>query len=122
MKTKNEMIRWVLVAIMILLAAIYKSPEDALYIGISIAIIVVLVTYRRKKDPEKDIVDERMKKLGSTAAAYSWTATFVMVSIFYWFYYLKIVEMPGEVAVALIFAFMAATLMIFRFYLNRKGV
>jgi len=122
MKTNNEVLRWVLVAFMILLAALYRSPEDALYIGVSIALVAILLTYKRKKDPEASLTDERTVKLGSMAASYSWVATFVLVSMLYWIYYLKIVDLPGEIAVAIIFAFMAATILISRFYLNKKGV
>ena len=105
-----------------MLALLYLAgPDTAVSVGWSVLTVFLLLVYLKGRYPERYQKDERTKKIGAYAASYSWFATFIAVAALYWLDYLGYAKMPGGVALAMVFALMAFTIVFFRWFFSRKG-
>jgi len=108
--------------VLVMLALLYLAgPETAASVGWSVFTVFLLLVYLRRKHPERYMKDERTERIGAYAASYSWFATFLGVAVLYWLDYLGYAKMPGGVALAIVFALMAFTIVFFRWFFSRKG-
>ncbi len=87
----------------------------------SILAVIILASFIRKRHPERYQKDERISKLSAYASTWSWFFTFMLVAILFWVDYLKIIEMTPTMVIGIIFAFMAGSVMIFKWHFMRKG-
>lgn len=65
--------------------------------------------------------DERTRKLGAFASAYSWFLTLVLVCLLFWADYLELAEIPLQHALGLVIFFMIISLLGFRWHFTQKG-
>jgi hypothetical protein len=122
MRKENKWLIGKYAMIIIMLSLLFIKKRDAQSIGMGIGIIIgiILITFFRFKHPEKYKSDERLEKLGSKATLWSWTATFVVVTLIYWLNYLGYINLNSTQVIGIIFWGMIITIMIFRWYFIRK--
>ncbi|GEM_PF-3833595 len=120
-KTKINTIRLALASAIIGLLAWKGSTTVNIAIGLNIVIIMALITYTRKKYPERYMKDERTNKLSAYAASWSWMITFITVTILFWIDYVKYIEFSASQMINIIFWLMLLSLMIARWVVFTKG-
>ncbi len=91
-------------------------------IPVMVAGMLFLVTavriYREGDSPRGD---ERTRKLGAFASAYSWFSVLMLACLLFWVDYLDLAELSVQHVLGLVIFFMIATLVLFRWYFVRKG-
>ncbi|MBN2251362.1 MAG: hypothetical protein JW724_04740 [Candidatus Altiarchaeota archaeon] len=108
--------------VIVMLALLYLAgPDKAVSVGWSVMVVFLLLIYLRRKYPDRYQKDERITRIGAYAASYSWFATFLIVSLLYWMDYLGYLKMTGAVALSIVFALMAFTIIFFRWFFSLKG-
>ena len=117
---KREIIRIALVGAMILLMFWRKGDPASITIGVNIIAIVILTSFFRKKYPEKYVKDERTKKLGAYAVAWSWQLSYMFIAVLILADYLGYFSLPSDALLGIIFFFMTATMLAFRWHFLRK--
>lgn len=106
----------------IALPFLWSDAPSALVSGlVAFGVVLILYGIRMMRDSEVHKKDERTKKLGSYAAAYSWQLTMIAIAVLFWVDYLAIAEIPVETVLGLLLFWMTFTLIIFRWYFMRKG-
>ncbi|MEA1924875.1 MAG: hypothetical protein U9M95_03305 [Candidatus Altiarchaeota archaeon] len=73
---------------------------------------MALITYTRKKYPERYMKDERTKKLSAYAASGSWLITFITVTILFWMDYVGYIEFSASQIINIIFWLMLLSITI----------
>ncbi len=86
--------------------------------GIVLLLNGVLKHLRYKNMPEQD---ERTRKIGAFAAAYSWVVTIVFITVLFWLNHLEIWKMTVQQALGLTLYVMIFVTLIFQWHLKRKG-
>ena len=86
--------------------------------GIFLLLNGVLKHLRYKNMPERD---ERTRKIGAFAAAYSWVVTIVFITVLFWLNHLEIWKMTVQQALGLTLYVMIFVTLIFQWHLKRKG-
>ena len=86
--------------------------------GIVLLLNGVLKHLRHKNMPERD---ERTRKIGAFAAAYSWVVTIVFITMLFWLNHLEIWKMTVQQALGLTLYVMIFVTLIFQWHLKRKG-
>ncbi|HHI04092.1 MAG TPA: hypothetical protein ENL45_00925 [Candidatus Woesearchaeota archaeon] len=86
--------------------------------GIVLLLNGVLKHLRYKNMPERD---ERTRKIGAFAAAYSWVVTIVFITMLFWLNHLEIWKMTVQQALGLTLYVMIFVTLIFQWHLKRKG-
>ncbi len=86
--------------------------------GIVLLLNGVLKHLRYKNMPERD---ERTRKIGAFAAAYSWVVTIVFITVLFWLNHLEIWKMTVQQALGLTLYVMIFVTLIFQWHLKRKG-
>lgn len=65
--------------------------------------------------------DERTRKIGAFASAYSWFLTLIAMTVLFWLDYLSVVALTIQHALGILIFFMVLSLLAFRWHLIRKG-
>ncbi len=86
--------------------------------GIVLLLNGVLKHLRYKNMPERD---ERTRKIGAFAAAYSWVVTIVFITVLFWLNHFEIWKMTVQQALGLTLYVMIFVTLIFQWHLKRKG-
>jgi succinate-acetate transporter protein len=108
------------------LLGIVMQLQD-MHVAISVAVMVAGMVFlvrgmrimRRGEDVYKG--DERTRKIGAFASAYSWFLTLMAIAVVFWVDYLEIFPMSSQQILGFLLFFMVFTLVFFRWYLTRKG-
>ncbi|MBU0757793.1 MAG: hypothetical protein KKF44_07005 [Nanoarchaeota archaeon] len=101
---------------------IWKKPgSESISVAMSIIMVLIATTFLRLKKPDSYKQDERTKKLYGKVISASWLVTLLSVTLLYWNNYLKIIYIPVDVLITMIFVIMVASNILFRFYYMRKG-
>lgn len=87
-------------------------------IGIVLLLNGVLRHLRYKNMPERD---ERTRKIGAFAVAYSWVVTIVFVTVLFWLDHFEVWKMTVQQALGSTVYVMVFVALIFQWYLKRKG-
>ena len=119
--TKINIVRLALASAIIGLLAWKGFTAENIIIGLNIVILMVLITYTRKKYPERYMKDERTRKLSAYAASWSWLITFITVTILFWIDYVKYIDFSASQMINIIFWLMLSSLMIARWVVFSKG-
>lgn len=117
---KSEIIRLALVGMAVSLLFWGRGDPASITISVNITAIIVVMSFFRRRYPEKYIRDERTKKLGAYAVSWSWQLSYMLVAVLILADYLGYFSMPAGALLGVIFFFMTATMLIFRWYFLRK--
>ncbi|MBM4240450.1 MAG: hypothetical protein FJ150_02040 [Euryarchaeota archaeon] len=114
---------WLGSAILIILAVymiIWKTVDDFIAIMVLVGILIIVVNFLSYIGMEKP-KDERLKKIGTLAATYSWYITLAfMCFLLFSGYYSHRVFKPAELFGLVIFV-MISTMLVINECLNLKG-
>ncbi len=113
-----------LVAIVLLARSNMNFPSyDAIALSAAIGLIIYSGTLFYFLGMRKPALDERTRKIGTTAMTYSWYATFAAVCFLIIFYYESAFQLrldAGQIFGTILFV-MVASMLAFTAYLNRRG-
>ena len=123
MKSENKIIisKIIFGAVVISLLLLRGVDEITISATTSILAVIILSSFLRKRHPDRYQKDERISKLSAYASTWSWFFTFMLVAVLFWVDYLKLIEMDATMVIGIIFAFMAGSVMIFKWHFMRKG-
>lgn len=111
-----------LVAALVLTVLWRGVNTQSVSIVISMVIAVFIVWFVQwKRMAELPDRDERTKKLGAYAAAYSWLVTLVLVAVLFWVDYLAVVKLTVTQVLSVTLLVMVLSLNVFRWYFLRRG-
>lgn len=125
-KTRGAFDRWfylkiIIIGIMIGLLLMSDPGSGQVSIISAIIVTIVVLTVFRRKHPENYQKDERTRRIGAYAAAWSWQISFFFVAMLYWLYYLDMIAWSAEVVISAVFVIMIASVLASRAYLMRRG-
>jgi hypothetical protein len=91
--------------------------------AVMVAGIVFLVRGMRIMKYGKTTVegDERTRKIGAFASAYSWFLSLMAMAVLFWVDYLGLLSLSVQQVLGILLFFMIFTLLGFRWYLSRRG-
>lgn len=109
-----------------ILLGIYMSiTETPFFLGTIVMTVGFVYTIRglmvMKHGEERYKGDERTRKIGAYAAAYSWFFTILAISVIFWADYLGLRKFTGQEALGAVMLFMVASLILSRWHIARKG-
>ncbi len=84
--------------------------------------IITLFSYIYLKRGENLRHDERSRAIGAKAASYSWMFTFFLIAVLVWLLEYNIINLSVSALLGIILAEMALTLLISKWYLNKKSL
>lgn len=116
--------KWLLVkaAIVTLFISIIVLAEISTYtIAITIIFILCIMILFTKKMKSAYVRDERTKKLGAFAAAYSWMLTLIVISLIFWIDHLNLYILTVKETVLITGAVMIFSQIFVQLFFMRKG-
>ena len=116
--------KWLLVkaAIVTLFISIIVLAEISTYtIAITIIFILCIMILFTKKMKSAYVRDERTKKLGAFAAAYSWMLTLIVISVIFWIDHLNLYILTVKETVLITGAVMIFSQIFVQLFFMRKG-
>ncbi len=121
---KNDHL-WIItkVVVLVIFAGLVFVAEAATYavpviVSMLVAFMIAASARLRKKAYRRD---ERTKKVGAYAAAYSWMITLMTVSFLFWVEHLGLYGLTVKQVVLIIGAVMLITQISFQWHFMRKG-
>lgn len=104
-----------------LVLMIWKTMDDAIAIGLLLGVMVFMTNFFSYIGMEKSTQDERIRKIGTLSATYSWYVTIVFVSfLLITSYWSGVVRTATELLGVTIFV-MVTTMIVTNTYLKLKG-
>lgn len=87
----------------------------------TIGIILVIRGHLMQKNSDKLKKDERSKKIGAWAAAYSWMITILALVAIFWINKLNIISLGTDAVIGLTYIVMIVSLVAYKYYFNKRG-
>jgi hypothetical protein len=100
---------------------IWKTIDDTIAIVVLLSIVVLSSNFFQSIGMEKPTKDERIRKIGTAAATYSWYATLSFVSFLLVFSYWGGREYNAAEAFGVTILTMISTMVVANVILSRKG-
>jgi len=107
----------------LLLAVLWSGANTVSVSAMMSMIIAVLIVWvvRWKRTVDVPERDERTRKLGAYAAAYSWLLTLVLIAVLFWVDYFTVVTLTVAQALGATLFVMVLSMNVFRWYFSGKG-
>ncbi len=104
-----------------LVLVIWKTMDNTIAIVIFLSIVILSTNFFQSIGMEKPTKDERLRKIGTVAATYSWYATLSFISFLLVFSYWGGREYNAAEAFGLTILVMVSTMHVANIILNRRG-
>jgi hypothetical protein len=93
-------------------------PTTLMVVGL---VLLVNGVFRHLKYGEMPERDERTRKIGAFAIAYSWLVTMIFIALLIWLDHFNLLKMTAPQALGLTIFMMIIAALIFQWHLKRKG-
>lgn len=118
--TKWLIVKIVLIVVLLALAFIKDINETTISIGISMIMVLFIISFLRFRHPEMYKTDERLERLSAKAVSWSWTVSLIVVAFVYWLNYLGYIGLTADQIILGIFLVMVISIIVARIYFLRK--